>query len=134
MFSSEQKRKAIETYIRFDHSAADTVRELGYPNRHTLRLWWKDYERRGEAALEAEYRARPRYTETQMREAVGYYLEHGVVRSMSRKGCSPDNSRAEGFFGRLKVEFFYGNDWEGVSVGDRVANVGVSGKPAAFWI
>ena len=25
--------------------------------------------------------------------------EHGLVRSMSRKGCSPDNARAEGFFG-----------------------------------
>ena len=39
---------------------------------------------------------------------------HGIVRSMSRKGCSPDNARAEGFFGRLKVEFFYGRDWSGV--------------------
>ena len=35
---------------------------------------------------------------------------------MSRKGCSPDNSRAEGFFGRLKVEFFYGRGWRGVSI------------------
>ena len=42
--------------------------------------------------------------------------EHGIVRSMSRKGCSPDNSRAEGFFGRLKVEFFYGRGWDGVSM------------------
>lgn len=35
---------------------------------------------------------------------------------MSRKGCSPDNARAEGFFGRLKVEFFCGPDWMGVTV------------------
>ena len=35
---------------------------------------------------------------------------------MSRKGCSPDNARAEGFFGRLKVEFFYGRDWSGVAL------------------
>lgn len=41
---------------------------------------------------------------------------HGFVRSMSRKGCSPDSSRAEGFFGRLKVEFFYGRGWQDVSV------------------
>ena len=32
--------------------------------------------------------------------------DHGIVRSMSRKGCSPDNARAESFFGRLKIEFF----------------------------
>lgn len=42
--------------------------------------------------------------------------EHGLVRSMSRKACSPDNARCEGFFGRLKVEFFHGRDWSGVTV------------------
>ena len=42
--------------------------------------------------------------------------QKGLIRSMSRKGCSPDNARAEGFFGRLKVEFFYARDWQGVSL------------------
>lgn len=37
----------------------------------------------------------------------------GIGRSMSRKGHSPDNAACEGFFGRLKVEFFYGRDWSG---------------------
>jgi putative transposase len=32
----------------------------------------------------------------------------GLTRSMSKKGCSPDNSACEGFFGRLKNEMFYG--------------------------
>ena len=41
--------------------------------------------------------------------------ENGIVRSMSRKGCSPDNAAGEGFFGRLKNEFFYGRDWRGVT-------------------
>lgn len=31
-----------------------------------------------------------------------------------RQGCSPDNAAAEGFFGRLKNELFYGRDWRGV--------------------
>lgn len=35
---------------------------------------------------------------------------------MSKKGCSPDNSAMEGFFGRLKVEFFYERNWKGISV------------------
>lgn len=34
---------------------------------------------------------------------------------MSRKGSSPDNARMEGFFGRLKMEFFDTRDWAGVS-------------------
>ena len=41
--------------------------------------------------------------------------EHGIVRSMSRKGRSPDNAACEGFFGNLKNEFFYGRDWRGVT-------------------
>jgi transposase InsO family protein len=40
----------------------------------------------------------------------------GLIRSMSRKGCSPDNSACEGFFGRLKNEMFYSRSWQGVSI------------------
>ena len=40
----------------------------------------------------------------------------GLTRSMSKKGCSPDNSACEGFFGRLKNEMFYGQSWKGVSI------------------
>ena len=43
MYSTEQRKLAIETYIKFDLSAADTVAELGYPTRHSLRTWYKDY-------------------------------------------------------------------------------------------
>lgn len=44
-------------------------------------------------------------------------MEHaGLTRSMSKKGCSPDNSACEGFFGRLKNEMFYGWSWIGVSL------------------
>jgi putative transposase len=40
----------------------------------------------------------------------------GLQRSMSKKGCSPDNSACEGFFGRLKNEMFYNKSWVGVSI------------------
>ena len=39
-----------------------------------------------------------------------------LVRSMSKKGCSPDNSACEGFFGRMKNEMFYHRSWQGVSI------------------
>ena len=39
-----------------------------------------------------------------------------LTRSMSQKGCSPDNSACEGFFGRLKNEMFYGRSWDNVSI------------------
>ena len=39
-----------------------------------------------------------------------------LTRSMSKKGCSPDNAACEGFHGRLKNEFFYNRDWRDVKV------------------
>ncbi|MDK6955565.1 IS3 family transposase, partial [Klebsiella pneumoniae] len=32
---------------------------------------------------------------------------YGLTRSMSKKGCSPDNSACEGFFGRMKTEIYH---------------------------
>ena len=40
--------------------------------------------------------------------------EFEYTRSMSRKGCSPDNAACEGFFGILKREFFHNHDWSNV--------------------
>jgi transposase InsO family protein len=42
--------------------------------------------------------------------------EYKWTRSMSRKGCSPDNSACEGFFGRLKNEMFHNHDYRDVTV------------------
>lgn len=39
-----------------------------------------------------------------------------LIRSMSKKGCSPDNSACEGFFGRLKNELFYNRSWSTVTI------------------
>jgi len=46
-----------------------------------------------------------------------------LVRSMSRKGCSPDNAACEGFFGRLKNELFYSRDWMSASIEEFVATL-----------
>lgn len=39
-----------------------------------------------------------------------------LIRSMSRKACSPDNAACEGFFGRLKTEMFYPRDWHSTTI------------------
>ena len=44
--------------------------------------------------------------------------DNRLARSMSRKGHSPDNARMEGFFGRLKMEFFDTGNWEGVTASE----------------
>lgn len=46
-----------------------------------------------------------------------------LVRSMSRKGCSPDNAACEGFFGRLKTEMFYTASWQDVSIDEFIQTV-----------
>ncbi|TCK96567.1 integrase-like protein [Paraburkholderia sp. BL9I2N2] len=39
-----------------------------------------------------------------------------LIRSMSRKGCSPDNAACYGFFGRLKMELFYPRDRQATTI------------------
>ena len=43
-------------------------------------------------------------------------VDANLIRSMSRKACSPDNAACEGFFGRLKNERFYPRDWKSVTI------------------
>ena len=87
MFSTEQRIIAIETFIRFDHSYADTIAELGYPTRHSLRAWHKDCLEHGE--VRPPKRQREPKLALEMRQAVvDYYLAHGksLARTMRRLG------------------------------------------------
>ena len=49
--------------------------------------------------------------------------ENGLIRSMSKKGYSPDNSACEGFFGRLKNEFFYNRTWTNTTTDDFITQL-----------
>ena len=45
----------------------------------------------------------------------------GLTRSMSEKGCSPDNAACEGFFEHLKNEMFYNRSRQGASTKEFIA-------------
>lgn len=47
----------------------------------------------------------------------------GLMRSMSRKACSPDNAACEGFFGRLKNELFYARNWMNTTIDEFTAEL-----------
>lgn len=47
-------------------------------------------------------------------EYQSYLQEHNIFQSMSRKGNCMDNGAMENFFGRLKVEMFYGEKFSSV--------------------
>lgn len=49
--------------------------------------------------------------------------KHNIIQSMSRKGNCMDNGAMENFFGRLKVEMFYGRSWIGVSMDDFINEI-----------
>ena len=51
---------------------------------------------------------------------------------MSKKGCSPDNSACEGFFGHLKNEMFYFKDWAGVSISQFIDILDPRGAQSSF--
>lgn len=46
--------------------------------------------------------------------------KNGLIRSMSQKGCSPDNAACEGVFGRIKNEMFYNRSWGNVTIDEFV--------------
>ena len=46
-----------------------------------------------------------------------------LTRSMSRKGCSLDNTACEGFFGRLKTELFYSREWQTTTIDQFIETV-----------
>ena len=46
-----------------------------------------------------------------------------LTRSMSKKGCTPDNAACEGFFGRLKNEMYYNQSWKDISMGEFIDQV-----------
>ena len=88
-YSWEQRRRAVELYVRYECCAADVIRELGYPSREALRMWhhdWLEEQRTGVPSTRGERHAR--YTAEQKRAAVDHYLTHGrrVSRTIRRLG------------------------------------------------
>ena len=85
----EQRRRAVDLYVRFDCSAADTIRELGYPSKGALLMWHRDRlveERTGMPVMRGERYGR--YTVEQKQAAVEFYLSHGrnLRRTMRHMG------------------------------------------------
>lgn len=50
------------------------------------------------------------------KEWINLTRKYEITRSMSKKGCSPDNAGCESFFGQMKQECFYNYDFRGFSV------------------
>lgn len=82
MYSPEEKRQAVELYIKYDKSCAAVIHELGYPCRVQLLTWYREYEENDGQFNADRYR---RYSDEQKRVAVDHYLEHGRCNARTRR-------------------------------------------------
>lgn len=48
MYTYEQRKKAVELYIKFGFALRAVIRELGYPtSEQSIRNWYKEYQEKG---------------------------------------------------------------------------------------
>ena len=76
MYSLEDRIKAVKLYIKYGKSAAAVIRELGYPNRHSLASWYKEYVNTN-GNLPAKHERKGKFTKEQIDYALNFYLTHG---------------------------------------------------------
>lgn len=75
MFSYEERMRAVLLYIKYGLRTAPVIRELGYPSKQSLRLWYMQYQQMG--SLRASYERKLKYSDMERKTAIQHYLEHG---------------------------------------------------------
>jgi len=75
MSSYEERKKAVELYIKFNKSAYAVIRELENPASKMLTLWYWEYLEEGD--LHKKSRIQSGYTAEQKKAAIQFYQENG---------------------------------------------------------
>ena len=93
MYTYEQRMTVVKLYIKYFHRASAVIRELGYPNRHVLVNWYKEYEATGDLHRTSQQGKHQKFTEDQKRIALEFYQEHGrsftlTVRALGYPGMT----------------------------------------------
>lgn len=93
MYTYERRMTAVKLYIKYFHRASAVIRELGYPNRHVLVNWYKEYEATGDLHRTSQQGKHQKFTEDQKRIALEFYQEHGrsftlTVRALGYPGMT----------------------------------------------
>ncbi len=71
MYSKKDRIKAIELWLDYEKSTATVIRELGYPSKRMMAVWYQDYLQEQETGIFHERRrSTPKYTEQQQQAAV----------------------------------------------------------------
>ena len=48
MYSYEERKRAVEEYIKHGYCAQATVRDLGYPSHTAIVQWYKEFKETGQ--------------------------------------------------------------------------------------
>jgi transposase-like protein len=75
MYSYEDRLRAVLLYINQGKRDGITIRQLGYPTKNTLKVWYLAYERSRD--FPRVYQRKPKYTAKQRDLAVDHFLSHG---------------------------------------------------------
>ena len=75
MYTYEQRMAAVSLYIKYGKRAAATIRDLGYPNRHVLIQWYREFEQNGD--LRKVMVRKPKFSDAQKEAALEFYMTHG---------------------------------------------------------
>lgn len=77
MYTPEEKKKAVQLYIRYNKQLRKTVRTLGYPSPNALRQWYADYKNGIE--FKDTFSRKPKYNKEQKTNVLNYYINHGKI-------------------------------------------------------
>ena len=72
-YTIEEKVRAIKLYEETGH-VTYVINELGYPSRTMLYYWLEEYSNSGQFSARMR---KPKYSQTQRKQAVDYYLNNG---------------------------------------------------------
>lgn len=75
MYTYEQRIMAVKLYQKYGRRVAPVIRKLGFPDRHMLVKWVKEYESTGD--LHNFSKREPKFSESEKKRALQYYQEHG---------------------------------------------------------
>ncbi|BBF42410.1 mobile element protein [Lachnospiraceae bacterium KM106-2] len=75
MYTYDQRRKAIELYLKYDLQVDPVIKKLGYPSRRILYKWYKEYISQG--GFPEKHTKKSIYSDEQKHTAIEYYFNHG---------------------------------------------------------
>ena len=76
MYSVEDRQKAINLYFQYDRKLSVVIRELGYPDRKSLRNWVKAYQI-DPTCFNQNVSKCQKYSQEQKQTAIKHYFQHG---------------------------------------------------------